>query len=245
MKIYDEKTVQDFKERVEKLLSEHQEKEAKGVKVHKMLISKEVVDRDWEIVKLDWLDTKRYKKNPVVLIDHRYTIDSIVGKTKKIYQEGKKLYADFVFADTEKAKLIEEMYEEGFINASSIGFMAQKRAEDNRKVIEESELLEWSLVVAWSNREALKEKNIDLYNKIDKSGLLDVQHKDCDGNEEITLEKVFEEIKELKMLMKSFAEDKAKEIEIEVASEEAKAKKEALQIVNRATALALEKLKTL
>ena len=254
-KIYDETLVKSFKKKVEKLVGNFQEKGSDEGTVHKMLISKEVVDRDWEIIKLDWLDTKRYKKNPVVLIDHRYTIDSIVGKTKKLYQEWNKLYADFVFANTEKAKLIEEMFIEGFVNASSIWFMVAKRQEGNWNIIEQSELLERSIVVAWSNREALRQKNVDLYEKIDKSWLFEVSFKDCDcwddeketeeGKEEITLEKVYWELQEVKSLLNSFAEDKANKEQIEKEVEEAKAQKHLLQEINKATASALEKIKKL
>ena len=37
-------------------------------------------------------------KNPVVLIDHSYKIDSIVWKTTKIYQENGQTIAEGVFA---------------------------------------------------------------------------------------------------------------------------------------------------
>ena len=86
-----------------------------------------------------------------------------------------------LFSPTQKkAKLIEEMFIEGFVNASSIWFMVTKRQEGNWNIIEQSELLERSIVVAWSNREALRQKNVDLYEKIDKSWLFEVSFKDCD-----------------------------------------------------------------
>lgn len=47
------------------------------------------------------MNVKNYIKNPVVLLDHDYRVEKIAGKTKKLYQEGKKWIADFVFADTE------------------------------------------------------------------------------------------------------------------------------------------------
>jgi hypothetical protein len=33
------------------------------------------------------MDLKAYKKNPVVLLDHSYKVENIVGKTTKIYIE--------------------------------------------------------------------------------------------------------------------------------------------------------------
>jgi hypothetical protein len=48
------------------------------------------------------MDTKWYKKNPIVLEDHEYEIESIIGKTIRLYIDGNKMYADYVFADTDK-----------------------------------------------------------------------------------------------------------------------------------------------
>ena len=42
-------------------------------------------DRDNEIIKVDWRDTKNWEKNPVVLANHRYEIQSIIGKWLRFY----------------------------------------------------------------------------------------------------------------------------------------------------------------
>jgi hypothetical protein len=40
----------------------------------------EDVDRDNEVIKVNGWDTKNWEKNPVVLANHHYTIENIVGK---------------------------------------------------------------------------------------------------------------------------------------------------------------------
>lgn len=256
-KIYKEDLINELKSVIENWYKEINFKK-QDKKVYKMIISKEVEDRDNETIILDWLDDKWYKKNPVVLIDHSYKIEDIVWKTIKLYKEWKTLYADFIFANTEKAKIIEQMYEEWFINASSIWFLVKQREEWDWKKINFSELLEWSLVVAWSNREALREKNIELYEKAEKSWLLK-EIKTLDTKQEVEQEEIKEEVNELdeikkelaeiKTILKSLADDKAEEktLKQEIADEEAdiKAKKETLQAINKGLSDTLAKIKLL
>jgi hypothetical protein len=87
---------------------------------YNMIVSKEVKDRDGETVMLDGMDMKNYKKNPVVLIDHSYKVEDIVGKTTKLKRDGNELIAEFVFIDTPKGELAEKLYEAGLLKASSI-----------------------------------------------------------------------------------------------------------------------------
>ena len=53
------------------------------------------------------------------------------------------------------------------------------------------------------------------------------------------------DVKEIKSILKALADDKAKAQDIQKQEDEAKAKKEFLQNVNKATAIALENLKKL
>jgi hypothetical protein len=49
--------------------------------------------------------------NPVVLQDHSYKVENIIGKTLSLRVEGNSLVADFVFADTEHGRLAKELYD--------------------------------------------------------------------------------------------------------------------------------------
>lgn len=136
----------------------------------KVVVTTEWTDRDGEIIKADWIDFKNYMKNPVVLVDHSYKIESIVWKTLKIYQDGKKTIAEWVFAKgVEKAELIRTLYNQWFIKTVSIWFIPLRRDDEDRTIISKSEMLEFSFVAVPANPEALSldgkvyQKCIDLW----------------------------------------------------------------------------------
>lgn len=122
----------------------------------KVVVTTEWVDRDGEIIKADWIDFANYMKNPVVLIDHSYKIESIVWKTLKIYQENWVTIAEWVFAKgIEKAELIRELYNQWFVKTVSIWFIPKQRSSNDRTIITKSEMLEFSFVAVPANPEAL------------------------------------------------------------------------------------------
>lgn len=121
----------------------------------KVVVTTEWVDRDWEIIKADWIEIDNYMKNPVVIIDHSYKIESIVWKTLKIYQENWKTIAEWIFAKTEKAELVRTLYNWGFIKTVSVWFIPKERAKNDRNIITRWEMLEFSFVAVPSNPEAL------------------------------------------------------------------------------------------
>lgn len=136
----------------------------------KVVVTTEWTDRDGEIIKADWIDFKNYMKNPVVLVDHSYKIESIVWKTLKIYQDGKKTIAEWVFAKgVEKAELIRTLYNQWFIKTVSIWFIPLRRDDEDRTIISKSEMLEFSFVAVPANPEALSldgkvyQKCVDLW----------------------------------------------------------------------------------
>lgn len=200
----------------------------------KVVVTTEWVDRDWEILKADGIDFKAYMKNPVVLVDHRYTIDSIVWKTVKIYQEGGKTIAEGIFADTENAKIVKQLYQGGFVKTVSIWFISKQRNENDRAVIEKSEMLEFSFVAVPANAEAL---SLDgkLYTKALESGIV----KEVNQEEEtkIDMKTVFDivielrdEVSEMKASLKTFTDDKVEEKEL------IKARKQAQELVKGVSA---------
>lgn len=90
------------------------------------------VDRHGEQIVIDGVDTKNYMKNPVVQWAHDYSLPPI-GKTLKIWTEGKKMMARMKFAVEENpfAKQIYELVKGGFISAVSIGFIAGESEDMN------------------------------------------------------------------------------------------------------------------
>lgn len=138
----------------------------------KVVVTTEGVDRDGEVLEAGWIDFDAYLKNPVVLVNHEYKVESIVAKTTRIYQEGWKTIAEGTFAKgVEKAELVRSLYNQGMIKTVSIGFIASQRSVQNRDVIEKSEMLEFSFVAVPANPEAL---SLDgkVYKKCLEAGLV-------------------------------------------------------------------------
>lgn len=123
----------------------------------KTVITSEVVDRDGEIIALNGWDFENFMKNPVVLRGHNYR-DLPVAKCTGLSIEGGKVVATGEFASAAanpKAQQVRALYDDGFINAVSVGFRVLQRNPANRTIIEKQELLEFSFVTVPANPEAL------------------------------------------------------------------------------------------
>ncbi len=133
--------------------------------------STEAVDRYGDIIRVDGWQLDNYRKNPVFLWAHRSS-DPPIGKCVAIGAEGegegKALVQRIEFAAREAypfAETIFKLYEGGFLNAVSVGFMPikyQPRIEPNEEGGEflgyeflEQELFELSAVPVPANPEAL------------------------------------------------------------------------------------------
>ncbi len=130
-------------------------------------ISTDGIDRDKEVLLPKGVDFDNYNKNPVVLWAHDYS-STPVGKAQWIKQGRKYIKAKWEWADTDKAKEIKQLWDGGFLNAVSVGFIASKGHEPTpdeikknpawaevRWVVDEWELLEFSIVPVPANPEAL------------------------------------------------------------------------------------------
>jgi len=108
--------------------------------------SDETIDRMGESLKItDW-DLRNFKKNPVLLVNHDYKVENIVGKAKNIRRnlQEKKLVFEAVFHDiTEKAQSVQKLIEEKFLKTVSVGFIPH--SDDKGKSVT-LELLEISFV---------------------------------------------------------------------------------------------------
>ena len=85
------------------------------------LISTAALDRGGDIVNVDGWDLRNYRKNPVVLVDHDYRVEKIIG-AGKVTSDKQGLWAVTEFADTELAETAFNLHTNGFARAWSVGF---------------------------------------------------------------------------------------------------------------------------
>jgi len=131
------------------------------------IATKEIIDRDGEILKVSGLTTANYKKNPVVLWAHdRRGLP--VGKTVKISKRGDIMKMRVQFAKPEEygfADTVYKLVKGGYLNAVSVGFTPDYskteypgRNKPNSKIyriFHKTDLLELSVCPIGVNQEAL------------------------------------------------------------------------------------------
>ena len=132
-------------------------------------ISKEVVDRDGDILRASGVNFSNYMKNPVFLSFHN-SREFPLGKVTKFWVEGNEVKAVVYFPTleelstdpnnaSEKAKLVDftyHCYKTGMLNAVSVGFIPLEWIEtENGYDILKWELLEFSAVAVPANQDAI------------------------------------------------------------------------------------------
>ena len=142
-----------------------------GERTVRFTISKEVVDRDGDILRASGVDFTNYLKNPVFLGFHN-SRDFPLGKVVKFWVEGDSVKADVYFPKieelssdinnvSEKARLIDFCYccyKTGMLNAVSVGFIPLEWTETKDGYdITKWELLEFSAVAVPANQDAIAE----------------------------------------------------------------------------------------
>lgn len=146
---------------------------------YRVLASTNAVDRQGDVVDQNGWELDNFLKNPVILWAHRYD-ELPVGKAVSIGKGVGGLELEFEFASAEgnpKAQQVKTLFEEGFLNAVSVGFIPKER---NGNIITRSELLEVSVVPVPANQEALrlamsKGLNVkDIADEIEKGEVADV-----------------------------------------------------------------------
>lgn len=142
-----------------------------GERTVRFTISKEVVDRDGDILRATGVDFTNYMKNPVFLSFHN-THEFPLGKVTRFWVEGNSVKADVYFPTveelstnpeqaSEKAKLVDftyHCYKSGMLNAVSVGFIPieWKETKDGWDILK-WELLEFSAVAVPANQDAIAE----------------------------------------------------------------------------------------
>jgi HK97 family phage prohead protease len=97
------------------------------------------------------------KKNPVLLVNHDYKVENIVGAAKNIRNEENKLVFDSVFHEiTQLSRDVKEMVKGGFLNTVSVGFMRKGPKKDGD--MDKNELFEISFVPVPANPSAARLK---------------------------------------------------------------------------------------
>lgn len=131
------------------------EKATKDNGTFKVVMTTSAKDRMGEIVLQEGIEIENYLKNPIVLYAHDYS-KLPIGKVTSIEQKSDKMIGEGVFVSEKanpEAQKIRRLYDEGVLNAVSIGFIG-KEWEGN--VITQSELLELSFVPVPANQQALR-----------------------------------------------------------------------------------------
>ena len=142
--------------KIQEGLSSLELKEEKTERKFKVVASTEDIDRSWEIIKVNGWKRGNFMKNPVIIANHIYKIENIVGKATSIYVKNNQLIIEWVFAESNPLwKLLSDLYEEWMVKTVSVWFIPNKRDERNPKIISEAELLELSFVAVPCNPNAL------------------------------------------------------------------------------------------
>ena len=131
-------------------------KEVPKWRTFRVIASTEDSDRSWEIIKASWWDYQNFMKNPVIIANHVYKIENIVGKATSISVVDNKLVIEWVFSEANPlGKLLADLYDEWMVKTVSVWFIPKSRQEDNKRIITNAELLELSFVAVPCNPNAL------------------------------------------------------------------------------------------
>lgn len=182
-------------------------KEENSDRKFRVVASTEDTDRSWEVIKLDWWDWENYMKNPVIIANHIYRIENIVGRATKIWIEDWKLIIEGVFSKSNPlGVLLADLYDEGMVKTVSVGFIPKQRQEDNRRIITSAELLELSFVAVPCNPNALSLDQKQLMKKGIEAGIIQEEKSELEAFKA----KILEEIHEVKNLLKALLDGKSK-----------------------------------
>ena len=127
----------------------------------KWIISTGGLDRDLDRLNPSGCEHENYDKNPVVLVDHNWTTDSIVARNINIEVSENEIIATSQFPPIGELPLSDEIFKKivnKLINAVSIGFRTMEYAKNNEGGYDINlwELLEYSFVAIPANPEALQ-----------------------------------------------------------------------------------------
>ena len=210
------------------LISSFDTKEVKKWRRFRVVASTEDSDRAWEIIKANWWDYKNFMKNPVIIANHVYKIENIVGKATSIYVIDNQLIIEWVFSESNPLwKLLADLYNEGMVKTVSVWFIPKSRDESNKRIITSAELLELSFVAVPCNPNALSldqkqllEKNWMLEKspsfsgtkKSENSGDLSDNNIDNSWENSISNKEILNTLNDIKALLQILVDDNTKKL---------------------------------
>lgn len=128
------------------------------------IANEESVDRVGDIIKIDGWLLDNFKKNPVLMFSHDYSIPAL-GTVPEVWTEKKQLLNTVRWDEEDPfARFIKGKYDRGIMRAVSVGFKALDYEELETGILfKRQELLEISLVLIPSHPKALKKaiSNVD------------------------------------------------------------------------------------
>jgi HK97 family phage prohead protease len=98
----------------------------KGENTVDVVASDETPDRYGDVVEASGWDLEAYRRNPVVLIDHRYAVSEIVGTADRVEVFDRALVAQIVLDPPEAnptAGMVRARLEAGSLRTVSVGFL--------------------------------------------------------------------------------------------------------------------------
>lgn len=125
-------------------------------KEYQVVASTNSIDRQGDSIDQTGWKIDNYMKNPVMLWAHDYSDLPVAKCINLSFDNSDQMVASFEFAPEDanpKAAQIQKLYDEGFLNAVSVGFIPNKRSGN---IITEAELLEISFVPVPANQDALR-----------------------------------------------------------------------------------------
>jgi len=166
------------------------------------------IDRHGDRIMQDGWDLEEFKKTPVIIANHDYKAEKVVGKAIRIEVIDGNLEMEVQFSeDTQLAKDIFNLFKNGFLNAFSVGFIPLEASwetetdsegnKDSVYIIKTARLLEVSAVAIPANPQALV--------KAVKQGV--VKEESCEYIRDVLGKEyeVTEKVAELDKMLKIFA----------------------------------------
>lgn len=126
-----------------------------------VIVSTEDRDRQGESVLLSGWDLSFYKLNPVVLWAHDYG-SLPIGVCTDIQVIGQNLVAKGKFAAHEFAQDCRQLYDDGMLKTTSVGFIPKAFDPNNDEIITQAELLEFSFVPVPANPYAISLRKLGM-----------------------------------------------------------------------------------
>lgn len=123
----------------------------------------ETLDRQGEVIPIDSWDLGNFKKNPVLLVNHDYKVQNIVGRAENLKftdRGGRKAmtFEPIFHGITQLAREVEAMVRETILSTVSVGFMRRAPGEDGDRQV--NELMEISFVPVPANPGAERIKSL-------------------------------------------------------------------------------------